>query len=118
MPSWPKLLDRIPIQDREYVVEEDKVVVLVPRFDGSLGSRVTKRLSNPNYRVHLDELGSEVWCACDGIKTVLEISHDLRRKLGEEIEPAEERVAMFVRRLERGRCIRFVKEGEGSHGKD
>jgi hypothetical protein len=101
------ILDRIPSRDRDFLVEEEKVIVLVPRFDGPLGSWITKRLSNPCYRVRLDQFGTEVWNLCDGRKTVREIASTLRQKFGEDIEPAEERVAGFVQRLDRGRCIRL-----------
>lgn len=103
------ILGRVPVRVRESVIEEGCVVVLVPRFNGWLGRWITQRLLNPCYRVRLDRFGSEVWNSVDGIRTVREIAEELRYRLGEEIEPAEERVAAFFRRLERGRCIELAK---------
>jgi hypothetical protein len=105
------ILERVPARVRDFLVEEEKVIVLVPRFDGPLGSWVSKRLKNPCYRVRLDRFGTAVWNLCDGTKSVREIASALRQKFGEEIEPAEERVAGFVQRLDRGRCIRLPKRG-------
>jgi len=93
------------------VTEDGKVVVLVPRFDGPLGRWVTRRLSRPHYRVRLDSMGTAVWNACDGTRTVGQIVQELRHRHGTEVEPAEQRVVTFVRRLERGRCIRFAERG-------
>ena len=55
------ILDRIPMRSRDFLVEDEKIVVLVPRFDGPLGRWITRRLSNPCYRVRLDRFGTEVW---------------------------------------------------------
>jgi hypothetical protein len=103
------ILDRVPERIREFLVEEEKAVVLVPRFDGSLGRWLTRRLTNPCYRVRLDRLGTEVWNLCDGSRTVGDIAAELRRRLGPDVEPAEERVAGYIQRLDRGRCIRLSK---------
>jgi len=103
------ILDRVPSRDRDFLVEEEKVVVLVPRFDGPLGRWITEHLSNPCYRVRLDQFGTEVWNLCDGQRTVREIALELRDRFGEDMESAEERVAGFVQRLDRGRCIRLSR---------
>ncbi|MCK4547548.1 MAG: PqqD family protein [Candidatus Eisenbacteria sp.] len=101
------ILDRIPFRNRDFLVEDEKVIVLVPRFDGPLGNWITKRLTNPCYKVRLDSFGTEVWNLCDGSRTIREIARILRDKFGDEIEPAEQRVAGFAQRLDRGRCIRL-----------
>ncbi len=105
------ILDRIPMRDRDFLVEDEKIVVLVPRFDGVLGRWITRRLSKPCYKVRLDRFGTEIWNLCDGHRTVREIASALRGRFGEEMEPAEERVAGFIQRLDRGRCIRLSKGG-------
>jgi hypothetical protein len=107
------ILDLVPERNREFVVEDEKVVVRVPRFDGPIGRRVTRWLTNPNYSVRLDPFGSAVWYLCDGTRTVREIAGAVRGTFGDEIEPAEVRVATFVRRLDRGRCIRLLKRRGG-----
>jgi len=50
-------------------------------------------------RVNLDELGSFVWSRCDGRRTAAEIAEELRQELGAGVEPAEQRLEQFLRRL-------------------
>ena len=99
------ILDRVPVRHREFEVEDDLVIVQVPRFDGRIGAWLVRRLRRPNYRVRLDRFGTDVWRLCDGARTVREIAQVLRGKHGEEIEPAEERVAGFLQRMDRARCL-------------
>ncbi len=94
---------------RDFDVEEEKVVVRVPRFDGPIGRWINRRLTNPFYTVRLDRFGTEVWNLCDGRRRVRDIASELRGKFGDEMEPAEERVAGFLQRLDRGRCISLSK---------
>ena len=86
------------------------VTLLVPRFE----SRFWKKFMNlPEkkswFYLHLDELGSETWLQIDGEKPVRDICGNLRLKLGNKIEPAEERITRFLTQLYKNRHISFIE---------
>jgi hypothetical protein len=56
-------------------------------------------------RVRLDERGSFVWRQIDGERTVAEIARELGAEFGAEVEPADERVALLLRSLDRERFV-------------
>jgi len=85
---------------------EGHVVILVPKYRGRLmGRLVQPRLRKPFFRITLDEVGSFVWGLCDGLTRVESIAESLRERFGESVEPAENRLADFIRDLRRNRFI-------------
>lgn len=52
-------------------------------------------------RIRLDAMGTAVWRACDGRRTVAQIAPAIRAAFGPDAEPAEQRVGLLVRRLRR-----------------
>ena len=104
------LLDLRPNRSYTWETEaEETVVVLVPKFRNRfLAQWLLPRLRHPFFHVKLDSFGSHVWLRCDGQKTVGEIGHSLQKRFGDRVEPVYDRLAVFIRRLERDRFIRFV----------
>ncbi|MEE4176583.1 MAG: PqqD family protein [Bacteroides sp.] len=94
-------LDLTPLPQHQHELEEEGTVrVLIPRFRGKLSGKLLQpRLKSPYIKLSLDELGSAVWLACDGQKNVRTICHEMREKLGEKIEPAEDRITRFLSQL-------------------
>ncbi len=107
------LLEMVPRRDQEWIdTEEGLVKILIPRYGRSrLGRWVAGRLSRPNIPVRLDEVGSSVWRACDGIATVQEIASTVEARFGDRIAPVHERLGKFFAALERGRFIRWRENG-------
>ncbi len=58
-----------------------------------------RRLRRPYVQLHLDAVGSTVWLASDGERTVSDIGERLRERFGEDIEPVWDRLALFVRHM-------------------
>ena len=56
-------------------------------------------MRNKYIKLKLDELGSATWLSVDGKKNVEQICEELKEKLGEKINPAEERVTKFLTQL-------------------
>jgi len=81
--------------------EDGRVVVTRPRPRTSglrgLFDRLSFRLSMP--RIRLDPVGSLVWRQLDGRRTVRQVCDEVRRELGDAVEPVEERVGTFVGHL-------------------
>ena len=81
-------------------------VLLRPKFGHSrVGRWLASRLADPHYRIRLDEVGTFVWKACDGDTPLLAIADRMRARFGSGIEPAEPRLAQFVRKMLRSRII-------------
>ena len=115
--SGVNLLDLRPSRSYEWESEAgETVVVLVPKFRNRfLVQWLLPRLRNPFFRVKLDAFGSHVWMRCDGQKTVEEIGHSLHRRFGDQVEPVYNRLAAFIKRLERDHFIRFADLEQQHH---
>lgn len=90
--------------------QDGLVVLLRPRFiAGPLARWLQPRLRRPHLRVKLDELGSFVWKRCDGRTTVGQIALALEEAFtaSHQADKAMERIALFLRELERGGMIRL-----------
>ena len=88
---------------------EGKVILLVPKFrDPILGRLIQPRLRRrPHFHVNLDEVGTFVWEQCTGEKTVSEIVESMQSHFGERVEPAVQRLSLFLSQLASGRFIRY-----------
>jgi len=103
----------VPLRQHEYVERGDGgVTVLVPRFTGRWARRLLMPLlARREIRMHLDELGSAVWRACDGHATVADITRLVESRQGGVPGEARQRVHFFLRQLVReGSISFFVKE--------
>jgi hypothetical protein len=99
------LLDLKPVRLMEHLVENDLVVVQIPRFRSRWMGWLQRRLKKPCFQLHLDKIGSTVWLACDGESTVADIGKRLKDRFGEEIEPLWDRLALFIRQMASGKLI-------------
>jgi len=85
---------------------DGRCVVLRPKLgEGRVGRWFAARLGDPCYRIRLDEVGTFVWKACDGQTSLTVIAERMRDEFGGRVEPAEERLGLFVRKLLKGRMI-------------
>ena len=97
--------------------DDGRAVVLRPKFGESRAGRwLAARLGDPCYRIRLDEVGAFIWRACDGETPLLEIAARLRAKFGARVEPAEERLARFVRTMLRSRMVATERLDADSSG--
>lgn len=101
------LLELVPVRNIEWKkMEEGQIVLLKPKIRHPFfAKRILPRLKNPYYKVRLDEVGSYIWEQCDGVQTVKNLAHNLRKKFGEKVEPLYDRLALFLQSLERNQFI-------------
>jgi len=93
--------------------DEDLIRVVIPRFGpGRIGTWLKSLFVLGDTTLDLDEIGSFVYSACDGRKTVADIAAGLKDRFGETIEPLEGRLTLFLREMFRRNLITFVKNGE------
>ena len=99
----PNLLELKPVRNVSWETEPDgRAVLIIPKFRGTLMQKwVLPWLAQPNFRVKLDARGSFIWQHCDGQMPVGEMAEKMLAAFGPEIEPVYERIAAFIRRLER-----------------
>jgi hypothetical protein len=89
--------------------DENLIRVVIPRFgNGTLGRIMQKIAIRTEDKLNLDELGSFVYRHCDGTRTVREIAVQLREHFGEKAEPAEDRLALFIREMVQRELILFA----------
>src|SRR5512145_3236947 len=110
--NTPNYLDMIPSQNvKEFEEEEGKVTLLIPKFRKEWMRRwfIPARRSK-HFRIHLDELGSEVWRHIDGKTNVhgicQHVSDYLQRNQQQEAH-LEERVTTYFNQLYKNRFIFF-----------
>jgi hypothetical protein len=101
--------DLIPIRRCEHQLEEDgKITILVPKFKNPRVAKFMLSARRGKYiSIHLDETGSIVWLAIDGIQTIKSISEKLQEQFGETFQQAGTRVNKFMSRLYEERYITF-----------
>ena len=81
-----------------------------PRFTrGILAKILLPHLRKTSFKVHLDEIGSFVWERCDGTHTLEEIAEAMDQTFGARVNPAHQRLLLFIRELERGEMIAYIE---------
>jgi hypothetical protein len=103
------LLDLTPVRSAGWDEVEGRVIVhrptpvrrglrgLVDRFLHQLAAR----------RIRLDDTGSIAWLLIDGRRTAGQVADGLRQRLGESVEPAEERLGKLLQVMYREELIRY-----------
>lgn len=109
--SWGELR---PGRCGKWEESEEQVTLLVPRYGRNSFSRwFERRMRTKPFKVHLDDVGTFVWQRCDGETRVAEIADGLRKKFGERIEPAEDRLVEFLTDLVRGGFVSLDADRAG-----
>ena len=85
---------------------EGRAVLLRPKFGSGLLGRILLSWFGPShYRIRLDEVGSAVWVFLDGETPLVTVLSELKKKFGSRVEPAEERLRVFVDDMIRRKLI-------------
>ena len=100
----------------EWREEDGYCVLLRPRLGSNRLARWVAGLGgDPSYRIRLDEVGTLVGKACDGCTSLADIVSRMRAHFGDGVEPADQRLAAFVRKMLKGRML-AVDRGEYTEG--
>ena len=95
-------LDKIPkkAESVSWDKDGDGIVTLHIENKGLMKRLTQILLKKPKVsHIHLDELGSFVWCEIDGVRTVGEIAPLFEESFGERVHPTNERLCQFVASL-------------------
>lgn len=103
------VLDIAPVRIAGWKEADDRVTVVRPPPGRRGLRRIVDQLLHlmSASRIRLDPVGSAVWRAMDGERTVTELASALREQFGDQVEPAEERVGHLVRVLRRERLVGY-----------
>ena len=84
---------------------DGRAVLLRPKFgSGLLGRILLSWFGSSHYRIRLDEVGTAIWVCLDGETPLVTVLSELK-KFGSRVEPAEERLRMFVDDMIRKKLI-------------
>ena len=115
-------LDFARVQPRrllEWREEDGRCVLLRPRLGSHRLARWVACLGgDPYYRIRLDEVGTLVWKACDGRTPMVDIVGRMRERFGDRVEPADQRLVRFLRKMLKGRMIAVDGTGYTKEGGD
>lgn len=109
-----KLKSIYPVRNCEHELNNSLVTVLFKKEKVGFIERTffKKQIEKP-HKIDLDEIGSFVWLLIDGKKNVSEITLLAKSHFKEKIEPAEERVELFINQMHRNKFVSlFEKKGK------
>jgi len=102
------LLELIPIRVSEWKDNEEGLITLIlPKFKSKIGRAFASIFKNPMYEVKLDKIGTFLWRLCDGKNNIYDISQDMQKEFGDDIEPVYERMKKFVNMLKNLNAIKL-----------
>lgn len=101
--------DLTPVRVHEHYEGDDGVLtIVIPKFRKKFMRKyVAPRMKHPNYKLDLDDVGKTAYKNIDGERKVSDIAEIMKEEFGEKIEPMEERLNEFFRRLYTGSLITF-----------
>lgn len=105
-------MDLVPLRTRNHEIEEENLVLLVPKFEWKVLLNILPSLRNQYFRVKLDPLGSKVWRSIDGQKTVGDIARQIRSedRNGElDLTDLEDRLGKYMSMLYERKFISFTQ---------
>ncbi|MEI6898605.1 MAG: PqqD family protein [Bacteroidota bacterium] len=106
-------LDLVPVRMLEYKIMEDKVDLLLPRFQNNFWRNAYRNSKKGEHiYIHLDKKGSIIWQSIDGMIDVKGICNKMAREHEELFKPLDEtetRVTQFLSLLYRERYISFTQ---------
>ena len=102
----PNVLTMTPSHAIDFIEQDDRVIILLPKYKNKfLQKHLLPRMKSPHNKIHLDEFGTFVWKHIDGKRQVSDIAPLLREEFGKDIEPAYERLGIFINMLAQRKLI-------------
>lgn len=103
--------DVYPVRDCEHETNDKLITVLYKKKKLSVIERLFfKKLNNKPYKIDLDEIGSFIWNLCDGQNNVQQIIDISREHFKDKIEPANERVELFIKQMNKNKLVKLYKK--------
>lgn len=106
-------LDQIPVRTEHilWTVEESGLVTLDVENRGIFHRFAQRFFHKPKIsHIHLDPMGSFVWCLIDGSRDIFSLSASVKNRFGEEASPLYERLSKYFQVLHSYGFISFKEE--------
>ncbi|MPM87148.1 hypothetical protein SDC9_134242 [bioreactor metagenome] len=104
------ILELTPVQLLNYEYRQDgQIDVLVPRFKYAFFQKMIPKTRSPYIRANLDEIGTVTWELIDGKRKVYEIADILKERFQDKINPAYERLSLFIQKMNTNKFITFIE---------
>ena len=102
-------LELIPVQLHKFDVTNQRIVTIkIPKISNEkLAEKIIPKSRSKFSTLELDEIGSAVWLAIDGIVNTEQICRQMVETFGDKIQPVQERVVKFLNGLYSNKCISF-----------
>jgi hypothetical protein len=82
-----------------YLDDEQMVNIKVPKFEREIGKKVCRLLKKDNiFTAKMDEIGSAVWQAMDGRKTVSDLLQHLQKQFPDQ-KNIDQRLFLFLQQM-------------------
>ena len=95
---------------KEEIDEKGLATIIIPKFTNKLAVKIfNNRMKSDVIRIKLDDIGSAAWLAMNGKNNVGDIAKIMVDKLGEKVDPIEERLPKFITHLYEQKYISFVE---------
>lgn len=105
-------LELVPVikEDQDWIEDGAGLVKIIVLRDGILEKILRPFIKTPRtMRIDLDAVGSCVWKAIDGKRTVEEIGIIVKEEFGEDAEPLYERLATYINILRNNKFLTIDK---------
>ncbi|MBK7106557.1 MAG: PqqD family protein [Ignavibacteriae bacterium] len=99
-----------PIRECEFIEENNLVTVFYLNKHPSFIEKIFFRnqLKKP-HKIDLDDVGSFIWHLCDGKNTIDQIVEKAKNHFSEKIEPANQRVELFINQMNNNKIIKLYQ---------
>jgi len=92
----------------EEIDENNFVTVITPKFRNKLLQKfILPKMKNKHFKIELDKFGSFIWLNINGKNSAADIINISSQHFGDEINPADERVGIFLYQLFENKLISF-----------
>ena len=105
-------LERVPLPKNglKWETDEKEIVTLLIENKGFFNKLAQKLLKKPKVSfIHLEEFGSFIWTAIDGVRDIITIGKLVKEQFGEKAEPLYERLSTYMKTLKSNGFIDFNK---------
>ena len=112
MKTKENYLEKIPCKNARIKWSQDVsgLVTLEVQNRGFANLLAQKLLKKPKVSfIHLEEFGSFIWTAIDGVRDIITIGKLVKEQFGEKAEPLYERLSTYMKTLKSNGFIDFNK---------
>lgn len=99
-----------PVKICEYEINNGLITVNFLNEKKSFLDKLLKNKGPRIVKIDLDEIGSFIYPLCNGNNSVDDIIKTSRKHFDESIEPAQERIPLFIKQLNENKLVKLYKK--------